>query len=211
MRITHVRSAILLTTAALAAAIPSQGRAQAAGPTGFFVGVGAGLGRTAEPGNDAANVSPALHLRAGWAFTPSLSLVVEAGANAIGSQEMVDFTVPDPTLVPVDIVEQRAVKLQTEWVLASLQVGNPATFYVRPGVGVARHAFDTLTPTSGDTYVAGTSFETGLAAGVAAGRQVRLIPGFPLNVEGIAVWTQGEDSTRPRWSTGLQVVHDFHF
>ncbi|HEX6745837.1 MAG TPA: hypothetical protein VF092_00880 [Longimicrobium sp.] len=208
MRITHVRSAILLTAAALAAAIPSQGRAQAAGPRGFFVGVGAGLGRTAEPGNDASHISPALHLRAGWAFTPSLSLVVEAGANAIGSLKVVDQSIPD---IGPPVPAPRAIKLQTEWVMASLQVGDPATFYVRPGVGVARHAYDKLTPVGNDQMVAGTGFETGLAAGVAAGRQVRLIPGFPLNVEGIAVWTQGEDSTRPRWSTGLQVVHDFHF
>ena len=125
MRITPIRSAALLATVALAG-LPSQGRAQDAGARGFFVGVGAGVGRTAEPGHDVSHVSPALHLRAGWAFAPSLSLVVEGGANAIGSLE----TAVNPN--PVVGAQPLAIKLQTEWVLASLQVGSPATFYVRP-------------------------------------------------------------------------------
>jgi hypothetical protein len=42
------------------------------------------------------------------------------------------------------------------------------------------------------------------------GRRVP-VPGFPLNVEGVAAWSSGEDSTFPRWTTGVQIVRVFQF
>src|SRR5262249_27299614 len=60
MRILPASSAIFLV-AALVGAAPSHVDAQqaaAAGPRRFFVGVGAGVGRTAEPQRNVAHVSP---------------------------------------------------------------------------------------------------------------------------------------------------------
>ena len=199
----RISAAMLVAGAALA------GRAQAqdAG-RGFFVGLGGGPGRVAEPSSHVSKLSPSLHLHAGYAFTPSLSLVVEGSMNAIGSTRLDSASTrlaDEPALAP------RAVRLQTESLLASLQVGNPASFYVRPGVGFARHAFATLTPVSNDQVVNGTSFEWSPAAGIAAGREVRVIPRFPLNVEAAAFYSRGEDSTSPRWTAALQVVREIHF
>ena len=197
-------AAVLVASAALAG--PAQ--AQDAG-RGFLIGVGGGVGRVAEPSSHVSKLSPALHLHAGWRFSRSLSLVVEGSMNAIGSTRLdsarTRLDSGEPAFAP------RAVRLQTESLLASLQVGDPATFYLRPGVGFARHAFATLTPVSNDQIVDGTSFEWSPAAGIAAGRQVRVIPRFPLNVEAAAFYSRGEDSTSPRWTAALQVVRELHF
>jgi len=53
-------------------------------------------------------------------------------------------------------------------------------------------------------------WETAPAVGLAIGRRVP-IPGFPLNVEAAARWSGGDDSTNPRWSTGLQIVRVIRF
>jgi hypothetical protein len=53
-------------------------------------------------------------------------------------------------------------------------------------------------------------WETAPTVGVAVGRRVP-VPGFPLNVEGVAAWSGGEDTTFPRWTTGVQIVRVIAF
>jgi hypothetical protein len=65
-------------------------------------------------------------------------------------------------------------------------------------------------PLANDAIVEEMRGEIGPAAALAVGRLVP-IPGFPLNVEGVATWSQGEDSTRPRWSAGLQIARVIRF
>jgi hypothetical protein len=81
---------------------------------------------------------------------------------------------------------------------------------VRPGIGVARHAFKVLRPVSNDVIIEATSRETAPAAALAIGRRIG-IPWFPLNVEGVVGWSGGEDSTNPRWTAGVQIARVFQF
>jgi hypothetical protein len=88
-------------------------------------------------------------------------------------------------------------------------VGSPRTFYVRPGVGLARHAHPSFEQ-RGDLVIATNDFDWGLAAGVAAGREVP-VPHFPVNVEVATFLSRGEDNTNSRWTTAVQVVREIHF
>ncbi|HEX8907116.1 MAG TPA: hypothetical protein VF771_19855 [Longimicrobiaceae bacterium] len=205
MRSTLIRSAILPTLVVALAALPCRGHAQAApGAHGFFIGAGVGIGGVTSPQADASHISPSLHLRAGWAFSRSLSLALEGTSYAYGSARVDSAVSESPSPY------HPYVKLHTQSLLVSLQAGPRDVLYVRPGIGFAQHAFGTLR-TDGDAVGEETSHEWGPAAGIAVGREVRLIPGFPLNVEASALYSRGEDSTSPRWSGGLQVVRDIHF
>jgi hypothetical protein len=209
-----MRSKLVRTSALLAAALamlPAAAVAQAApAPHGLFVGAGAGVGRTTDTGMDVARVGFLLHARAGWRFNRNLALMLESGFNT-GNDRNVDSAsvlVIGPGGEPE--LPTRRVKLGTRSLLLSLQLGNARTLYVRPGVGVASHAFGTYVQQGTDLYLARTGHEAGLAGGLAVGRELP-IPGFPLNVEVVGLYSRGEDSTSPRWSTGLQVVREIRF
>jgi len=199
------RSAAFLAAAATLALAPLQAHAQSAEHTGFFLGVGAGASRIAEPGAHAARLAPSLHLRAGWSFSPAASLMLEGALNGIGS--------PNPDAPPFDEGiggTYRNRQLATQSVLASLQLGSARSVYVRPGIGVARHSFTAFRPLPADGYAAETSHEWGAAAGLAVGHELA-IPGFPLRAEAVGQWSHGEDSSSPRWSAGVQFVRVIGF
>lgn len=174
-----------------------------------FIGAGVGVSRVGEPRSDASHVGEALHLRAGWRLGPRAALVLEAGMTGF------DSVFEDSTLIPVGPADgpyyqpyPRTLKTQT--VLASLQLAAPGSFYVRPGVGLARHAFLIEKPVLSDVVVQATRWETAPAVGLAVGRRVP-IPGFPLDLEATGGWSGHQDKTRSRWSAGLQVVRVIHF
>jgi hypothetical protein len=174
-----------------------------------FVGAGGGLSLVGEPRSDASHLGASLHLRAGWSLGPATALMLEANMNGF------DSSAPDSTLRdfgPADgpYYEHFTRTLQTDWLLASVQLGNPGSFYVRPGVGIARRAYVTTEYIASDVIVQATKRETAPALGLAVGRRID-IPGFPLNVEATAGWSGHEDSTNPRWTTGLQVVRVIQF
>jgi hypothetical protein len=182
---------------------------RAAAQAGPFVGAGAGVGRVDEPETGQSRVTPSLHLRAGWAFSGTMALVVEGSMDGIGPTREHPNTLP--TFAPGDQPPGTAYNLRTLSVLASLQAGSPRTIYVRPGIGFARHTFAFYQPLLADGWKLGTEGEWGPAAGLAVGREVSVVPGFPLNVEAVARWSGGEDSSSPRWSAGVQIVRDLHF
>ena len=62
-----------------------------------------------------------------------------------------------------------------------------------------------------DVQFAEVSKEWGPAASLAVGRQVNVVPGFPLAFEGVAALTHGEDSAGSRWSAGLQIAREIRF
>jgi len=191
---------------ALAAAPPCRAMAQQAGP---FVGAGAGVARVGEPETNQSRVTPSLHLRAGWAFSGTMAVMVEGSLDGIGrTREQPSFA---PGIAPGDQPPGVAHNLRTLSVLASLQAGSPRTVYVRPGIGFARHTFAFYQPLPADGWKLGTEGEWGPAAGLAVGREVSVVPGFPLNVEAVARWSGGEDSSSPRWSAGVQIVRDLRF
>ncbi|HEU4556558.1 MAG TPA: hypothetical protein VFS20_01870 [Longimicrobium sp.] len=199
----HSRSASILALAAALALAPAFARAQ----TGPFVGFGAGVGRIAQPSTGASRVAPSMHARAGWSITPTVAVMLEGTYNGVfsGTGDPIDGA----SLTDSFPTSNR--KLQTGAILASVQFGSANTLYVRPGVGLAAHAFTTWHPLANDGYEERTRYEPGLAAGIAVGRQVSVIPGVPLAVEGVAQWTGSEDSTSPRWTAGVQFVTSFQF
>jgi hypothetical protein len=194
------RSISVLAAAAALAFVPLQGRAQAAGP---FLGLGVGAGRIAEPEANAARLAPSAQLRAGWRMSPHVALMLDGTLNGIGSPS------PDAPLFDAGINggSIRNWQLQTAAVLASVQL-SAGGWHLRPGVGVAQHTYTVFRPAPADGYLRDTGHEAKFAAGVAAGRSLN-IPGFPLTVEAAALWSRGHGLSGPRWSTGIQLVHDF--
>lgn len=202
------RLAGILALAAATAAAP-RAHAQAVEPRGFFVGIGGGLSIMNESRADFSRVSGSLHLRAGWRLGQSTALMLEASMNGLGSTALDSTQVLGPGGGGL-YYERFRRTLETETLLASVQLGDPNSFYVRPGVGVSRQKFLVLEPKSNDQIVEAMHGEIGPAVSLAAGRVVA-VPRFPLNVEGVASWTGGEDSTRPRWSAGVQIARVIHF
>lgn len=187
---------ILVVVAALAAA----GSAHAQ----VLVGAGANVSVVGEPRAGASHVGAGLHLRAGWSLGPNTALMLEGTLNGL------DSSWPDSTPVYFGSYQHFSRTLKTEWLLASVQYGSRA-LYVRPGLGIARHAFSELHPDGAGGAVGWPSWETVPALGLAVGREVR-IPGFPLNVEATAGWSgDGENGTNSRWTAGLQVVRVIRF
>ena len=199
MRISIVRILVVLA-GTLAAAGGAHAQA--------FVGVGGGVARVGEPSADISATGLNLHLRAGWSLRPNLSLLLE------GSMTGMDSSRPDSTRVitdDVDYYHQFSRTLKTQWVLASVQLGRADQLYVRPGVGVSRHAYLIMQPMSNDVMIEATRWETTPAAGLAVGRELP-IPYFPLNLEATVNWSaRGDDQTHSRWSTGVQLARVIHF
>jgi len=206
----------VIRTAALAAGLtalalaPSLGTAQVTGELrGPFVGLGVGLGNVRDQNLGQHRVGVMLHARAGWGFGRNAAML-EAALHGLGDDQARgdDFVWPEGSTDPVP--SRRPEVLQTMSWLAALQVGLPGDLYVRPGVGIAWHAFP-FYDFSSDAIGAGTSMEAGPAAQLAVGRTLRLSPRFPVAVEAIGLWSGGEDSTGARWAAGIQVVPMIRF
>ena len=209
MRRTFVRTSFLL--AAALAVLPAASRAQTARDQhGFFLGAGGGVGRTTDTGMDVARVGFLAHLHAGWRFNPNVALMLESGFNTGNDRDVDSASVLLIGPGGQSELPTRRVKLGMQSLLLSLQLGNARTLYIRPGVGFASHSFGTYRQQGTDLYIARTDHEGGLAGGLAVGRELP-IPGFPLNVEVVGLYSRGEDSTSPRWSTGLQIVREIQF
>jgi hypothetical protein len=202
--------AALLTLSALALA-PSHARAQASGVLrGPFVGLGVGVENVQDQNLDQHRVGVTLHARAGWGIGAN-ALMLEGAWHGIGDDQarvgdlmFLDDPSGDPTWV------RRPKVLQTMSLLASMQVGLPGDFYVRPGAGIAWHSFPVYHIDSDDQF-AEMSEEAGPAVQLALGRTLRLSRRVPVAVEAIGLWSGGEDSTGARWAAGVQVVPMLRF
>ena len=203
MRNAITRNAFVLAAAAASMLAAGRAAAQSDAGTGFYIGAGAGASRVGEGETNTSAVGALLHLRAGYAIRPTLAVLLEMTQTGIGSS-------PRDSIVIETGVLRGDHQLSATVLLLSAQIGAPGKVYVRPGLGVARHAFTFYAPTAGGGYVPGTSHEVGPAAGIAVGHELPL-SGFPLAVEATALWSKGEDSSSPRVSLGLQLVHDFRF
>lgn len=199
--------------AALAATAALAGRMQAQAPLnprGPFVGLGVGVGSINDRGVGTSRIGPVLHGRVGWGFSRSLAAMLEVGVHGLGDERprTSDLTV----INEFGGIQQnrRPVVLNTVSVLASLQLGVADQLYVRPGVGLGRHAFATY-QVGASVERAEISHEAGPAAGLALGRVFNVSQRFPMAVEGLVLWSQGEDSSGSRWAAGLQVVPQLHF
>jgi hypothetical protein len=94
----------------------------------------------------------------------------------------------------------------TQVLLAYVQL-KTVGIYLRPGVGLGRHAFAVYTVGAGNEVVdASTSHETGPAVGITVGYSATLSRRVSLGVESVAVLSKGEDSSGARNVLGLRIV-----
>jgi hypothetical protein len=193
---------------------PAPGAAQqAAEPRGPFVGLGVGVGNVQDPDAHMHRVGPMLHARAGWALGGATAVMLEGAWHGLGDDQaqIGDIVTVDPPGGGQQTqVMRRPEVLQTMSLLASVQVGLPGNLYVRPGLGLAWHSFPVYTLGT-DAPRAEMSEEAGPAAQLAVGRTLRLSRRFPVAVEAIGLWSQGEDSTGSRWAAGVQIVPMLRF
>jgi hypothetical protein len=202
-------STVLVLTAVIGMIAPGRAAAQG-GVQGRFVGAGVGVGHVANPDLGDARFGLMLHARAGWGLPHALAPMLEMSMHGLGDDEPRNGDVVVTPSGGTQVVRRPSL-LNTVSVLASLQVGLPGSYYVRPGVGVGSHAFASYNLFSGDVPMAETSYEAGSAAGIAIGRTLNVAGRFPIAVEGIGLWSHGEDTTGPRWAAGLQVVPMIRF
>lgn len=199
-----------LAAAAAAALSTASAHAQALPDRGPFVGVGVGVSTVNDPDAGLNRVSPMLHGRVGWGFSRTLAAMVELTAHGLGDDQPrpSDITLGSGGAVTWN---REPSVLSTVSLLASLQIGDPSQIYVRPGIGLGRHAVASYY-TSGTTVVsANASHEAGPAAGLAVGRAFRAGARVPVAVEAVVLWSHGEDSAGSRWAAGFQVVPQIHF
>ena len=207
-----VAAFVAASTAAIgSSAAHAQGGGELRGP---FVGVGAGMGNVRDQDLDEQRVGAMLHARVGWGLGHAITPMLELGVHGLGDDQPrngdIVIITPPGGGQSTQVVRSPSV-LNTVSLLASLQVGLPRAFYVRPGIGVGSHAFAAYNLFGTDTPTAETSHEAGPAAGIALGRTMNLAGRFPVAVEGVALWSGGEDSTGSRWAAGVQVVPMIRF
>jgi hypothetical protein len=208
----RIAAVVVAASAALGSrAAQAQGDGELHGP---FVGVGVGMGNVRDQDLDEQRIGAMLHARAGWGLGHGITPMLELGVHGLGDDQPRNGDVviinPSGGGQTTQVMRMPSV-LNTVSLLASVQVGLPGAMYVRPGVGVASHAFATYNLFGTDTPTAETSHEAGPAAGIALGRTMNLAGRFPVAVEGVALWTGGEDSTGSRWAAGIQVVPMIRF
>jgi hypothetical protein len=209
LSLARIAAVFMAASAALdSSAAHAQGAGELRGP---FVGVGAGMGNVRDQNLDEQRVGAMLHARVGWGLGHGVAPMLELGVHGLGDDQPRNGDVVIINDVGATQVIRSPSVLNTVSLLASVQVGLPRAFYVRPGVGVASHAFATYNLFGTDAPTAETNHEAGPAAGIALGRTMNLAGRFPVAVEGIALWTGGEDSTGSRWAAGVQVVPMIRF
>jgi len=204
------RSSALFAALLAASVVAAPARAQL-NPRGPFVGIGVGVSSVNDPDAGQHRVGPTLHGRVGWGFSRSLAAMLELGVHGLGDDRPRDSDLVVLNEFGATEWVRRPSVLNTVSLLASVQIGDPEQVYIRPGVGLGRHA--TATYFVGESGVTGArvSHEAGPAAGLALGRVFNVAQRFPVAVEGTVLWSHGEDSAGSRWAAGFQVVPQLRF
>ncbi len=190
---------LLLSAAALA--MPGEAAAQQ-----WFVGAGPAFTAVRERETDESAVRPGVHLLLGrrvWrGATTEVAVGVEGSAYGLGDQEPEANDFFPGTSTP----QRRPLMAGTQVLLAYVQV-KTVGIYLRPGVGIGRHAFPVYTFGAGNEVVdASASHEAGPAVGITAGYSATLSRRVSLGVESVAVLSKGEDSSGARNVFGLRIV-----
>jgi hypothetical protein len=188
---------LLLASLAVSAAVlmPSAARAQRA-----FVGLSAGVDHISQRDYDASAVRPSVGARVGVGVARGVSLVLDAQAHGLGDED------PQPSDFQGDDFVNLPEVLQTTTLLLGAQIDVARGAYVRPAIGVGRHAFPSYLVQGNDAVSAEVSHEAGLAAGVSAGYLLRAGTSFSLAIEASATWSGGEDSSGDRTIFGIKLV-----
>lgn len=170
-----------------------------------FVTVGVGVSRIDEEETGVSATRPHLRLGVGWRIGRGVAVMLDGAAYGIGDDEPRESDFVDGEFV------RRAKVLGTQTLFAAVHVEADG-FYIRPGLGLGRHAYPAYYVGPGDAVLdAYTGHEAGPAAGVVVGRAFRFGDGMEMGVEGVGVWSHGEDSTGSHWVYGVQVAPRFRF
>ena len=200
---------------AVVLAWPGEARAQR-----WLVGIGGTLAAVHERETEVSALRPGAHLALGYRIGRGVAVGVEGTVYGLGDDEprLTDFSPGSGDF------ERRPEVAGTQVLLAFVQV-ETAGIYVRPGIGIGRHAFPAyLVQGPGNEVVdAYVSHEAGLAGGVAAGYAVPLGGRASVGFEGVAARSGGagteggrgviggEDSSGSRSVFGLRIVPTFTF
>ena len=194
-------------------AVPAAAEAQSA-TFRNVVGIGAGYSNVTKTATGSTFADLHLHGRASREVSRFIALGFEVGLFALNDDH------PLPSDVSVDArnfaVTSRTPRVfRTSSFIVSTRIGGRSPFFVRPGVGLGTNSFAVYgpgySPPAPSFTWAEKSSEAGLAASLASGYDLRFTPRFQVTVEGLVVWSHGEDSSSPRRILGLQVVPGFRF
>jgi hypothetical protein len=175
-----------------------------AGPAAGAVelGVAGGTSLVVENGPDARTVRPHVQARLSWRVGGRWRMGIEAGRFGLLDAEprRSDFGARGFQRIP-ETVGVGALML-------SLQYGRERGLYLRPSLGLARHAFPVyLVPgPANEVLDAGVSHEVGPALGLTVGKELKRLGATRLALEGIGLLSAGEDSSSPRTTVGLQLA-----
>jgi hypothetical protein len=164
-------------------------------------GVGAGAGLTYLTETEAGRHQTGLHLEGTVEIGARPRWVVTAGLFGLrdDAPSVSDLT-SDGTVV------RRPDVFRTVTLTVGPQVPIGRSLYVRPSAGIGRHRFAVYEFGEAGPVAAGTSAETGLAYGVAAGRRFPVTRRAAVRIEGFVLWSAGEDSSGARRLVGVSVV-----
>ena len=188
---------------AAALAVPSAARAQ---EDGWFVGAGAGAS-VIDRGYDAPDVTrPHVRLMAGKRLSRYVSVALEGTAYGLFDEEPRVSDFPPGSTDPL----RSPVVVGTQTLFAAVQVEVAPDFYLRPGVGLSRHSYAAYFFGPGDQVQdAWVGHEAGPAAGLTVGYAFPLGANASLALEGVGVWSHGQDSAASRWVYGVQIAPTF--
>lgn len=177
----------------------------AAGAQRWFAGVGGTLTAIHIADTETSAFRPGFHAVVGYRVGRGISVGLEGSLYGLGDDE------PQTTdFIPGSLsVARRPEIVETRTLFAFVQL-DAGPVYVRPAAGIGGHAFPAYLVGEGNEVLdAHVSREGGPAAGITAGYAVPLGPRSSLNLEGVAVWSGGEDSSGDRRVYGLRIVPTF--
>lgn len=173
------------------------------------LGLGAGIGNVSQAEGLGENTSAALNSSLGMGVGGGMSVVFETSLFGTADEEprtsdlrMVQNGTPG--IYAVEVVRRPEV-FEVLSAQLGLRVPLGSGFYATPSLGVARHAFPSYRVGATTVDGAETSHEWGPAAGLAVGHRFEL-SGIAMDVEGVAQWSGGEDSSPDRTVAALRVV-----
>jgi len=178
----------------------------------YELGIGAGVANVSQSEGLGDNTSAAVNVSLGYRIGAGTRLVLESALFGTRDQDpqVSDLRMVQngtPGIYSVEVVRRPEV-FQVLSAQLGVQLPLGPSFYARPSVGMARHAFPSYLVGATTVEAAETSHEWGLAAGLAIGHGFRL-SGVRLDVEGVAHWSGGEDSSPSRTAVGLRIVPRF--
>jgi hypothetical protein len=198
------RSLILMTIAATQ--LPCQALAQRHG----FVGVGVGASHISTDRSEVqADTRPSFGARAGYGGA-RVMVVLDYQRHGVGDEEPLVSDWPSDAPTPTRVPQI----LKADFLLLGAQIYLNRGLYLRPALGVGRHAFSSytgFTTPEGVTDSAYVGKEGLLAAGLSMGYDLKVHQRFSLGMEASLLLSSPVEGTGKRTVFGIQVTPLLNF